>query len=39
MFPAACEKGAEDGDPTGVFLGGEKMNFPDFALTLAAGRL
>jgi hypothetical protein len=39
MLSPTREKDAPDGDPTGVSLGGEKMNFPDFALTLAAGTL
>jgi hypothetical protein len=39
MFPAGCETAAQDGDPTGISVGSEKMNFPDFALTLAVGTL
>jgi hypothetical protein len=37
MLPAAFQTVAQNGDPTGVSLGLEKMNFSDFALTLVAG--
>jgi hypothetical protein len=39
MFSAACQTAAQDGNSTGISLDGEKMNFPDFALTLAVGTL